>query len=50
VQAFLHRPIEGDWPYLWVDATYVKVRQNGRIISVAVIPRLIERPKKPLAG
>ena len=37
VQAFLDRPIEGDWPYLWIDATYVKVRQNGRIVSVAVI-------------
>jgi transposase-like protein len=37
VKAFLARPIEGDWPYLWVDATYVKVRQNGRIVSVAVI-------------
>ncbi len=37
VQAFLDRPIEGDWPYLWIDATYVKVRQAGRIISVAVI-------------
>jgi putative transposase len=37
VKAFLHRPIEGDWPYLWIDATYVKVRQNGRIVSVAVI-------------
>ena len=37
VQAFLHRPIEGDWPYVWLDATYVKVRQNGRIISAAVI-------------
>jgi transposase-like protein len=34
---FLDRPIEGDWPYLWIDATYVKVRQNGRIVSVAVI-------------
>jgi hypothetical protein len=30
-------PIEGDWPYLWIDATYVKVHQNGRIVSVAVI-------------
>jgi putative transposase len=39
--------MEGDWPYLWIDATYVpkavhgrvaqKVRQNGRIVSVAVI-------------
>src|ERR687890_517547 len=37
VNAFLERPIEGEWPYLWIDATYVKVRQNGRIISVAVI-------------
>lgn len=37
VHAFLDRPIEGDWPYLWIDATYVKARQNGRIVSVAVI-------------
>jgi putative transposase len=37
VKAFLARPIEGDWPYLWIDATYMKVRQNGRIVSVAVI-------------
>jgi len=37
VKTFLERPIEGDWPYLWIDATYVKVRQNGRIVSVAVI-------------
>jgi Transposase, Mutator family len=28
---------QGDWPYLWRDATYVKVRTNGRIVSVAVI-------------
>jgi transposase-like protein len=37
VKAFLDRPIEGDWPYLWIDATYIKVRQNGRIVSVAAI-------------
>ena len=36
VNTFLTRPIEGDWPYLWIDATYIKVRQNGRIVSVAV--------------
>ncbi len=36
VNAFLERPIEGDWPYLWLDATYVKVRDAGRIVSVAV--------------
>lgn len=37
VKAFLGRPLEGDWPYLWLDATYVKVRSCGRIVSVAVI-------------
>ena len=37
VKTFLERPIEGTWPYLWIDATYVKVREGGRIISVAVI-------------
>ena len=36
VQAFLERPIEGEWPYLWIDATYVKVRQAGRVVSMAV--------------
>jgi transposase-like protein len=36
-EAFLDRPIEGDWPYLWIDATYLQVRQAGRIVSVAVI-------------
>jgi transposase-like protein len=37
VGAFLERPIEGEWPYLWLDATYLKVREGGRIISVAAI-------------
>ncbi len=37
VQTFLGRPLEGDWPYLWLDATYVKVREAGRIVPVAVI-------------
>jgi transposase-like protein len=37
VNAFLDRPIEGDWPYLWIDATYVKARDNGRIVSKAAI-------------
>ena len=36
VDAFLTRPIEGEWPYLWIDATCLKVRQGGRIVSVAV--------------
>ena len=37
VGAFLNRTLEGDWPYLWIDATYVKTREAGRIVSVAVI-------------
>jgi len=37
VNAFLQRPLEGAWPYLWLDATYIKVREGGRIISRAVI-------------
>jgi transposase-like protein len=37
VNAFLARPIEGEWPYLWIDATYIKVREAGRIVSLAVI-------------
>jgi transposase-like protein len=37
VNAFLTRPIEGGWPYLWIDATYLKTREAGRIVSTAVI-------------
>jgi putative transposase len=37
VGAFLERPLEGEWPYLWLDATYLKVREGGRIVSVAAI-------------
>lgn len=37
VHAFLDRPLEGEWPYLWLDATYLKVREGGRIVSVAAI-------------
>src|SRR5689334_15639961 len=37
VNAFLDRPLEGEWPYLWPDATYLKVRDGGRIVSVAAI-------------
>jgi transposase-like protein len=37
VKEFLNRPIEGVWPYVWIDATYVKVREGGRIVSVATI-------------
>jgi putative transposase len=37
VNDFLDRPLTGEWPYLWLDATYLKVRQGGRIVSVAAI-------------
>ena len=37
VKPFLGRPIEGDWPYVWLDATYVKVRRGGRIVSTAIV-------------
>jgi len=37
VRDFLDRPLTGDWPYLWLDASYLKVREGGRIVSVAAI-------------
>jgi transposase-like protein len=37
VHAFLDRPLAGEWPYLWLDATYLKQREGGRIVSVAAI-------------
>ena len=37
MQTFLNRPIEGEWPYVWLDATYVKARRDHHIVSVAVI-------------
>jgi putative transposase len=37
VHAFLNRRIEGEWPYLWLDATYLKVREGGRVVSIAAI-------------
>jgi len=37
VTGFLQRPLTGEWPYLWLDATYLKVRESGRVVSVAVI-------------
>jgi putative transposase len=37
VNAFLDRPLTGEWPYLWLDATYLRQREGGRIVSVAAI-------------
>jgi hypothetical protein len=36
--AQLRLALEGQWPYLWIDATYVKVRRNNRVVSVAAPP------------
>ena len=37
VGEFLNRPLTGEWPYVWLDATYLKQRQGGRTVSVAAI-------------
>lgn len=37
VQAFRSRPLEGRYPYLWLDAKYVKVREDGRVVSMALV-------------
>ncbi len=37
VQAFLNRPLEGPCPYVWIDATWLKVHRHGRVVSVAAI-------------
>ena len=37
VHGFLNRPLTGEWPYLWLDATCLRARQGGRIVPVAAI-------------
>jgi transposase-like protein len=37
VERFRGRPLEGPYPYVWVDATYLKARQDGRVVSMAVV-------------
>jgi len=38
VEVFRNRPLDADaYPYVWLDALYVKVRQNHRIVSQAVV-------------
>ena len=55
VGAFLDRPLVGDWPYLWLDATYLKQRGGGRVVSVAAIIAVAantegKREVRPKAG
>jgi len=37
VRGFLERPLEGSFPYVWLDATYLKVRDGSRIVSKAAV-------------
>jgi len=37
VEAFRSRPLTLAYPYLWLDAKYVKVRQDGRVVSQAIV-------------
>jgi len=37
VEAFRSRPLEGSYPYLWLDAVYLKVRHNHRIVGQALV-------------
>jgi hypothetical protein len=37
VSSFRHRPLDSTYPYVWLDALYVKVRQNHRIVNMAVV-------------
>jgi putative transposase len=37
VEAFRTRPLEKRYPYVWLDAMYEKVRENGRVVSLALI-------------
>ena len=37
VDGFRNRPLEGSYPYLWLDALYLKVRQDHRIVNQAMV-------------
>jgi putative transposase len=37
VERFRNRPLEGVFPYVWLDATFVKARDGGRVVSMAVV-------------
>jgi putative transposase len=37
VREFLERPLEGSFPYVWLDATYIRVRDGSRIVSKAAV-------------
>ncbi len=47
VERFRGRPLKGSYPYVWVDATYVKARQDGRVVSTAVVIAVGVKAQKP---
>ena len=50
VGAFPNRPLTGDRPYVWLDATYLKMREAGRIVSAAAIRQAFTQPDRQQAG
>jgi transposase-like protein len=37
VTRFLERPLDGKWPYVWLDATYLKSREEGHVVNRALV-------------
>jgi transposase-like protein len=37
VQEFRQRPLDEEYPVLWVDALYERIRDNGKVVSVAIM-------------
>lgn len=37
MEAFRNRPLGGEYPYVWLDATVVKVREGGRVVNMAAV-------------
>lgn len=50
VERFRNRPLEGPYPYVWLDATYVKARQDGRVASTAVVIAVGVKRDTPARG
>lgn len=52
VERFRTRRLEGSYPYLWLDATYLKVRRDGRVVSTAVVIAIAvnERGEREVLG
>jgi transposase-like protein len=40
---FADRPLEGAYPYRWLDAKHVKVRDHGRVVSKALVVAYLEQ-------